>query len=138
MQFYVIQTIYDSRHDKPAKIRALFPYLQVVGTTPEGLCFEAISDAVIRSAGKKDAYFVNLSDGAPCHGSYHGEFAYEHTRKQVNRWRSAGIKILAYYIEGGWGSDSPAFRKMYGKSAVFIDPSSVPAIAKTLNKLFLD
>ena len=38
---------YDSRVDKFDKVRRLFPHIGVAGTTPEGLCFEAVMDEIV-------------------------------------------------------------------------------------------
>ena len=40
--FPLMLIAYDSRVDKINKVRNLFPLLSVNGTTPEGLCFEAL------------------------------------------------------------------------------------------------
>jgi len=42
----LILIAYDSRVDKFTKIKNLFAHIRVAGTTPEGLCFEAIMDEI--------------------------------------------------------------------------------------------
>jgi len=158
---------YDSDVDKISKIRNLFPYLKASGCTPEGLAFESTMDSFI--IGKKsdgtDVYFLNISDGEPyfflngimnksrTNFSYQGQGACLHTKKQIEKLRSAGIKILSYFIESadsGIGynlygvSGIPyketlfqQFRLMYGKDAQFINITNVFQIAKTINGLFL-
>ena len=43
----LIMVVFDSRTDKLTKVKTLFPSLDVDGTTPEGLCFEAIEKDLI-------------------------------------------------------------------------------------------
>ena len=38
---------YDSRKDSLIKVKTLFKYLRPNGTTPEGLCYEAIMDEMV-------------------------------------------------------------------------------------------
>jgi len=38
---------YDSRKDSLVKVKTLWKYLQVNGTTPEGLCYEAVMDEMV-------------------------------------------------------------------------------------------
>ena len=56
---------YDSRVDKFRKIETLWPNLYAGGTTPEGLCFEAIMKDFVPSTSNRDSYFLNFSDGMP-------------------------------------------------------------------------
>ena len=43
----------------------MFPGLGPSGTTPEGLCFEAIMKEFVPINNDLDSYFLNLSDGQP-------------------------------------------------------------------------
>ncbi len=163
---------YDSDKDKISKVRQLFPYLKACGCTPEGLAFEAILDKFIigKKTDEQDHYFLNLSDGEPYYSlkanhnkykmsfSYNGESATLHTKRQVEKIRAAGVKVLSYFIGsdsvvGGFGynpfsssgSQVPytqtlngQFHKMYGKDAKYINVTSVFDIAKTINGLFLE
>ena len=65
----------------------MFPSIYPGGTTPEGLCFEAIMKHFLPSNTDMDSYFLNLSDGEPYfHGQnfyYSGKEAATHTRKMV-------------------------------------------------------
>jgi len=47
---------------------------------------------------------------------------------------------LSYFIGGDYerSSNTEDFKKMYGKDAKFIDVNSVSALAKTMNKKFLE
>ena len=142
---YVIK-VYDSRTDKFAKLRKTFPHLKPDGTTPEGLCFEAIVDNFVPVTNDVDSYFLNISDGQPYFGNreinYSGDSACKHTRKQVAKIKGRGIKVLSYYVDEGYGSGvrepNSEFKSMYGKDAKAINVTSVSEITKTMNKLFLD
>ena len=133
---------YDSRTDKYSKVKQLFPYLYAGGTTPEGLCFEAIMNEFLSANNDMDSYFLNISDGEPYFSSrgldYSGHPAFEHTSKMVKMIEGMGIKTLSYYVDDyPGGQPSEGFRKMYGKGAVKVDITSISQITKTINGLFL-
>jgi hypothetical protein len=135
---------YDSRKDKFSKVKQMFPSLHSTGTTPEGLCFEAIMKTFLPANNDMDSYFLNISDGEPYFekGSsfyYSGTPAEEHTSKMVKKIEGMGIKTLAYFVKGRYEGDSSlrSFQKMYGKGAVSIDVTNVSEITKTMNRLFL-
>ena len=140
---YIVMA-YDSKVDKFSKIKQMFPTLHSNGTTPEGLCFEAIMKNFLGSTNDMDSYFLNISDGEPYFGNndlyYSGDMAFEHTKKMVKQIESMGIKTLSYYVEQ-WvpqnGEPSAGFKKMYGKGAKLIDVTNVSQITKTMNQLFL-
>lgn len=143
-----IAKVYDSREDKLSKIKWLFPYLDPRGTTPEGLCFEAIEKDFISKSTKRDSYFLNISDGEPYFSGstgtsgfkYSGEKAFDHTRKMMKRLESRGIKVLSYFVGRGEPGETTKenFRRMYGKGASFIDLTSINQITRTINGLFLE
>ena len=141
---YVVMA-YDSRTDKFSKVKQMFPALRAGGTTPEGLCFEAIMKNFLGSNNDMDSYFLNISDGEPYFSStsfdYSGQPAFEHTRKMVKQLESMGIKTLSYFVdESMWGTStepSKGFKLMYGKGAKKIDVTNVAQITKTMNELFL-
>lgn len=161
---------YDSKTDKISKIRQLFPYLCARGSTPEGLAFESIAEEFIigKKTTEQDHYFLNISDGEPCYSisprtnkygigfNYSGEIGALHTKIQIDKIRSHGVKVLSYFIQednatAGFSGLSfmmtddrkrpltlkQLFDMMYGKDAQFIDVESVMDIARTINKLFL-
>ena len=140
---YVVMA-YDSKVDKFSKVKKMFPSLCANGTTPEGLCFEAIMKNFLPSNNDMDSYFLNISDGEPYFGNsdlyYSGHTAFEHTRKMVNQIEGMGIQTLSYYVDS-WipegGEPSDGFKRMYGKSAKLIDVTNVAQITKTMNQLFL-
>ena len=140
----LIIVCYDSRQDKLSKVRSLFKYLNVAGTTPEGLCFEAIMKDLVPGNSSQDSYFINYSDGQPYFGNsemdYRGHEAYQHTRKQVTKMRNMGMKVMSYFISGDYeyDTDKKAFKTMYGNDASFIQATNMMDVAKTMNKKFLD
>ena len=135
---------YDSRVDKISKVRNLFPLLNASGTTPEGLCFEAVMKEIEPTSKDKDSYFLNFSDGMPMFHNedvdYNNDSAIDHTKKMVEELRGRGVKILSYFIGDKWDREhaTSTFTKMYGKDAHFIDVTSVLPVAKTMNKKFLE
>ena len=139
---YIVMA-YDSRTDKFSKVKSMFGGLKSGGTTPEGLCFEAIMKNFLGSNNDMDSYFLNISDGEPYfqgRGFYYGgEMAADHTRKMVKQIDGMGIKTMAYFIGDGYvqSSSERLFKKMYGKGSQMIDVTSVSQITKTMNKLFL-
>lgn len=133
----VILIAYDSRKDSMIKLKKMMPYIVSCGSTPEGLCFDAIMKEIIDGARGKDAYFVNFSDGAPYFGAYSGEAALAHTRKQTGKMIKEGIKVISYFIDGS-ASGMGNFRSMYGKNAESIDVTNISAVARVMNKKFLE
>ena len=132
---------YDSRKDKFQKIQNLFKHISPSGTTPEGLCFEAILKELVKTKNGTDSYLINFSDGWPgfdnkeiCYG---GQYAVDHTAEQVKKVRQAGVGVLSYFISDGYfGSSKSQFEKMYGKDSEFINVDNMTQLAKTLNKKF--
>jgi len=141
----MMMVCFDSRVDKLMKVKSLFSALNVSGTTPEGLCFEAIEKDLIPGNSNQDSYFINFSDGQPYYSnndiSYSGDRAEAHTKKMCDGMRAKGISVLSYFITDYDVSDDDydvkAFKKMYGKDAEFIKPTNMMAVAKTMNKKFL-
>ena len=139
---------YDSRVDKFMKVKQLFGYLHPNGTTPEGLCFEAVMKQMVGSNGEVDSYFLNISDGEPYfHGkgmSYSGSNAAKHTRKMMKSIESMGIKVLSYFVsdssyemdENSSGS-ARTFKECYGPAASYINVTNVNEVARTMNRLFM-
>jgi len=134
---------YDSRVDKISKLTNMFHLLHPSGTTPEGLCFEAVMKEIEPSSKDKDSYFLNFSDGMPMFGNddvdYHHDTAIDHTNKMVKMIRDKGVKVLSYFIGDSYDMErsTRTFKRMYGNDAEFIDVTSVLPVAKTMNKTFL-
>jgi hypothetical protein len=131
---------YDSRKDKISKITSLFLNIYPGGTTPEGLCFEALQSHLLASSESLDSYFINFSDGQPYFSAkgihYRGKYAYQHTAKQVKNMTLKGIKVLSFFIDGS-EYDMGAFRQMYGKSARSVNVDQLLPLAKELNQIFI-
>ena len=142
----MIVVCYDSRVDKLIKVKNLFTALGVSGTTPEGLCFEAIEKDLIPGNSNQDSYFINFSDGQPWYSNseieYSGDRAETHTKKMCDGMRAKGISVLSYFISDYDLSDDSydvkAFKRMYGKDAEFVNATNMMAVAKSMNKKFLD
>jgi hypothetical protein len=140
---YIVMA-YDSRVDKFSKVKQMFPALGPSGTTPEGLCFEAIQKEFVPINNDLDSYFLNISDGQPYfpgHNFYYGgDSAERHTNKMIKMIEGMGIQTMAYFIgDSGYSnsSDERSFKNMYGKGAKMIDVKNVNQITKTMNQLFL-
>ena len=92
----------------------------------------------------KDSYFLNFSDGMPMFSNndidYHYDTAINHTSNMIKEIRNRGVKVLSYFIGDSYDMErsTSTFTKMYGKDAAFVDVTSVLAVAKTMNKLFLE
>lgn len=138
---YIVMA-YDSRVDKFSKVKQMFGALGPSGTTPEGLCFEAIANSFLGSNNDIDSYFLNISDGEPYFHSksyyYGGDSAYKHTRKMVKLLEAKSISVLSYFVsDHKHDTPSDKFREMYGRSAKAIDVTNVNQIVRTMNELFL-
>ena len=140
-----ILNAYDSRKDSIQKIKSMFWMLSSAGTTPEGLCFEAVMKSIISDSKGKDSYFVNYSDGMPMFGNndieYYYDGAIKHTKSQIDTMKRNGIKILSYFIGGAYseedGRESKDFKRMYGSDAQYVNVENVSAVARTINKKML-
>lgn len=137
---------YDSRVDNFSKIKSMFKHLIPNGTTPEGLCYEAIMGEILNSKDNSDKYLINFSDGMPTFQnkemSYEGDSAIKHTADQVNKMRMGGVSVLSYFISE-YNSErmrntsyADDFNRMYGRDARFISVNEVMDLAKTLNGKF--
>ena len=140
----LVLVAYDSRVDKFQKVKKMFPFIYPGGTTPEGLCFEALLKDIVPSTNDRDSYFLNLSDGMPMFSNsnfnYYNSEALNHTKSQVNEFRKMGIKVLSYFVGDGYRSEDNMrdFKTMYGKDAEFINLNNVTQISKTMNTKFLE
>ena len=136
---------YDSRVDKFRKIENLWPSLHPGGTTPEGLCYEAIMKDFVGGTNNRDSYFLNFSDGQPMFSGdgfeYYGDSALHHTKKQVKEIIKKGISVMSYFVgdcQYDRSRNMDDFKTMYGKDAEFVDVTKVSSLAKTMNNLFLE
>lgn len=144
--------VYDSSKDSFTKVKTTFPYLYPHGSTPEGLCYEAIMDYLGEPNTESDYYFLNFSDGQPAYayfdGSHNISYDYQsggqHTRRMVNEIRNRGYKVLSYFISESRhrgmfinNNEEVCFKLMYGTDAKFIDVTNIIGVANTMNQLFL-
>jgi hypothetical protein len=146
-----IAVVYDSTKNTFRQFCKYMSILQANNTTPEGLCFEAIQKQLIPTTNDTDSFFLNFSDGQPCYSigtaddsiNYQGEAAAEHTKKQINKMRNAGINTLSYFISDYSEEriqstpDWRIFQKCYGKDAKSVNVENMMQVAKTMNELFL-
>lgn len=150
-----VGVIYDSKRDHIKKIDTLFKYISPNGGTPEGLCYDAMSKELLEEIKQIRRFFINLSDGEPSFGfgghngqphvGYYGPPACKHTKKQVDKLRQLGVRIMSFFICEHWQNASQLntgglhsqFQMMYGTDALYINPSDITEIAFSLNKKFL-
>lgn len=141
-------TIFDSKKHGINHIRKYFPRVCANGLTPEGLAFEGIMRETMNQAQNKEAYFINICDGEPYFSydpdgsgsaplfEYSGEQAKKHSREQMRRMESAGIKYITYFI--GCQHDFRAVKECYGDNSVNLEyGSDVHTVASTMNKKLL-
>ena len=95
----------------------------------------------------QDSYFINYSDGQPYYSnneiSYSGDSAFKHTKKMIDGMKNRGLRVMSYFIGGGYESYNPEhdmkdFKTMYGSDASFVNATNMMDVAKTMNKKFLE
>ena len=140
--------IYDSRTEKFNAVKDKFYAVQANGSTPEGLCYQAVMQDILKSANGKEAFFINVCDGEPCYSDSHvngysGYRACVHTKAQVNKMRQAGIKVLSFFVDRFTSeerthetSSQKNHRDMYGKDATTINLDNLNQLSKSINSLF--
>lgn len=131
-----IMYIFDSKKDNIAKIRKLFPRISTIGTTPEGLTFEAAMRDIKKSSANTDAFFINLCDGQPYFStsnmSYSGDYAKKHSKTQTDRMMQNGINVLTYYIGSLGGYND--LKQTYPINCFHLnDASEITKIVRVLN-----
>ena len=138
----LVWVVYDSKKDSMSVVRNKFKNLFPGGSTPEGLCYDAIMKEIVGVAKGKDSYFINVSDGEPGFSGYYGSTACAHTAKQIKKMRDNGINVMSYFVGGGTiaqierSSSYKAFVTMYGKDSRAIDLNNLNELSKSLNSLF--
>jgi hypothetical protein len=147
----LVATVHDSRRQKFVVARKLFGFLNPDGATPESLCYEAILGTMQKDTKNADVYLINFSDGEPCFGLkcstggteyFGGDMATRHCAGMMRQLREYGIKVLSYFISGGYGYYSgmeghahPAFKASYGADASMVDVTKVTHVLRTMQKL---
>ena len=138
----LVWVVYDSKRDPLSVVRDKFCNLYPGGSTPEGLCYDAIMKTIINNAKGTDAFFVNVSDGEPAFPGYHGSAATKHTHKQIKKMNEANIRTISYFASersrasAMTTSSYKDFKAMYGKGAECIDLNDFNQLSKTLNAMF--
>ena len=136
---------FDSKINKVHDLRKITNY-RLIGSTPEGLCLDALNKFIPQSSYYLDSYLINMSDGMPNfrarnRSEYVREEAYIHTASVVNKIKKKNIKLLSYFISKNKNKykteASECFRQMYGRNSRFVDVDNINQITQTLNKLFL-
>ena len=134
--------VYDSRKDSFRAGVERFKIISAGGSTPEGLCFEAIYKEIVQSANGRDAYLINICDGEPGYSNneihYCGDFAVNHSKLQVDKVRRAGIKVISYFVydyysDTSWGR----FKTIYGADALKINLSNLSELSRSINNKFI-
>jgi hypothetical protein len=147
----VVFIAYDSRKNGMPHIQKYFPVIKSSGSTPESLCFEALSKYFPVATMDSQFIFVNMSDGYPeWYGrvdssnpesptmNYGGDAARNHCHRIVKGLeKNHGATILAYFI--GSSGYMENFKRMYGEHNSFnVNEASIVEIARTMNKKFLE
>ena len=131
--------VYDSTKDRlnSAFLEKLYK-LDVCGGTPEGLFYEAALTLIENSSKGRDSHVINISDGEPCWSNgYAGYISVRHTKSVIDKFRSLNINVMSYFVSKDEVNErlKEDFIKMYGKSACFIDVSSLTQLANSINRL---
>jgi len=140
-QVPVLAYAFNSKKDSTKKLEK-FKKLTVCGMTPEGICLDQIRKDLPSPSYYQEVYLVNISDGLPniSSASYNFSTAINHTAKVVNEYKKDNIGLLSYFIHDTWDKTQKSestFKKMYGKSAKYIDVNNVSLVANTINNLLL-
>jgi hypothetical protein len=126
-------------------IMKYFNKLDCNSSTPESLCYDAISKHIIKASNGKESYFITYSDGEPCWynsgAGFSGETAKEHCKLQLNKFKKNSINILAYFIHNYSESryvDSAfeSFKQTYGKDAAMVNVDTLNELGRSINSLF--
>ena len=119
-----------------------FRKLTVCGMTPEGICLDEIKKNLPRPSHHQEVYLLNISDGLPNISSisYNFNTAINHASRVVKSYRQNGVGVLSYYIHDTWDQTQKAedtFKKIYGRSAKYIDLNNISLVANTINNLLI-
>ena len=134
-----VAVLYDSKKNNIKHLIKFIGFTEAGGLTPEGLCFNALNKLILDSKSETNI-FVNYSDGMPYCENYNGDAAIRHTKKEVDKLKYNGFKVMSFFITDGeheYESTKNNFKTMYGKDAMFIEPTNMMMVAKKLNNIFL-
>ena len=140
-QVPVLAYAFNSKKDSIKKLQR-FKKLITCGMTPEGICLDQIRKDLPSPSYYQEVYLVNISDGLPniSSASYSFSTAINHTAKVVNEYKKDNIGLLSYFIHDTWDKTQKSegtFKKMYGKSAKYIDINNISLVANSINNLLL-
>ena len=140
-QVPVLAYAFNSKKDSIKKLQR-FKKLITCGMTPEGICLDQVRKDLPSSSYYQEVYLVNISDGLPniSSASYSFSTAINHTAKVVNEYKKDNIGLLSYFIHDTWDKTQKSegtFKKMYGKSAKYIDINNISLVANSINNLLL-
>ena len=95
-----------------------------------------------RPSHHQEVYLLNISDGLPNISSisYNFNTAINHASRVVKSYKQNGIGVLSYYIHDTWDQTQKAedtFKRIYGRSAKYIDLNNMSLVADTINNLLL-
>ena len=140
-QVPVLAYAFNSKKDSIKKLQR-FKKLITCGMTPEGICLDQVRKDLPSSSYYQEVYLVNISDGLPniSSASYSFSTAINHTAKIVNEYKKDNIGLLSYFIHDTWDKTQKSegtFKKMYGKSAKYIDINNISLVANSINNLLL-
>lgn len=142
-----IAYIFDSKINNLSHIRSIFPSVVAHGSTPEGLCFEAIQTQIKKDAIDNDAYFINICDGIPAFSkkikrgggfTYRGGEAERHCREQMIKIEQSGTKFTAYFI-GENRNHVHGMEGCYGGRVEYLNSASeIQRIADVINSKLIE
>ena len=138
----VLILCYDSKVNNMKQFIDVMSCITPSGTTPEGLCFDALMKTgnLATSNSECTSYFLNISDGEPGMAGWHGNVAVAFTRKMVQKMmRDYGANIISFFVSDYSSKQEPSqtFRNMYGKDSRMVSADNVVQIARELNQKFL-
>lgn len=138
-----IVLVYDSRKNHINQLIAMLANSSTFGTTPEGICFEAMmrKNMIVPTSANVDSYFLNISDGMPEMTGFSGRPAREYTRRQVDALRNnLRVGVMSFFVQEVAGKTTIAsdnFREMYGKDSLCVAADNMSDLARAMNSKFL-
>lgn len=131
LQAYTLM-LFDSKRDSLKRGLELLNRLKFEGGTPEGLSFGVIRDYLIKDRNSENISFINISDGLPTKKLH--ENIEEITKNEIISLNNLGIDTLSYLVDN---DNFNIFRKMYGKSSIYLEDFDIKRISNNINKLLL-
>jgi len=138
-----IVLVYDSRKNHINQLITMLANSSTFGTTPEGICFEAMmrKNMIVPTSANVDSYFLNISDGMPEMTNFSGRSAREYTRRQVDALRNnLRVGVMSFFVQEAPGKNTHIFeyfREMYGKDSLCVAADNMSDLARAMNSKFL-